>query len=265
MQKMSTREPLQLTTNISADEHDQLLASFMAFENNFYRTHFSIWLATLVGPFLSTLLILLSLFVVSEPDYVWRLINAAFWSFTLLGRFTIVTSSSFGLPAIDLYWMVTYQDVMVALFFAFHIGFIYRLPWIGTKIADLSVDSEFILAHQPWMKRLTFIGLLAFIAFPLGATGSVGGAIFGRLLGLSRWSIFWGSAIGAVIGNTGMLLLTHAIVEMFPQLQDDPIIKWGGIPVVVLIILFLERRYRTMKTAYITQKQRANNSPSSPC
>ena len=148
---------------------------------------------------------------------------------------------------------------MVALFFAFHVGFIYRLPWLGPKIAELSVDSEFILAQQPWMKRLTFLGLLAFVAFPLGATGSVGGAIFGRLLGLSRWAIFWGSAIGAVIGNTVMLFLNQTIVKMFPKLQDDPIMRWGGIPIVLLIILLMERRYRSMKQSYLAQKRIAGD------
>jgi len=151
--------------------------------------------------------------------------------------------------------MVTYQDVMVALFFAFHVGFMYRLPWIGPKIAELSVDSEFILSHQPWMKRFTFMGLLAFIAFPLAATGSVGGAIFGRLLGLSRWAIFWGSSIGAVIGNVAMLFLAEAVNDYLPA--DSSLVTYGGIPIILLIIFLLERRYRGMKKSYLAQKQAA--------
>lgn len=232
-----------------------MLASFLEFEKNFYRNYFPLWLGTLIGPGILAAIGLGAVYLTSTPDYFWKFVNAAFWSFVLLGRFTIVTSGSLGLPATHLFWMVTYQDVLVALFFAFHVGYMYRLPWVGPKIAELSVDSEFILAHQPWMKRLTFLGLLAFIAFPLAATGSVGGAIFGRLLGLSRWAIFWGSTIGAVIGNAAMLFLSKSIARMFPALQDDPIMKWGGIPIVLLIILILERRYRSMKTAFIAQKQ----------
>lgn len=247
---------------VTAEEHEQMLASFLQFEKNFYRNYFPLWLGTLIGPWILTAILFGVLYVTSDHAYWWKLVNAAFWSFVLLGRFTIVASSSLRLPATHLFWMVTYQDVMVALFFAFHVGYMYRLPWVGPKIAELSVDSEFILAHQPWMKRLTFLGLLAFIAFPLAATGSVGGAIFGRLLGLSRWGIFWGSALGAVIGNAGMLFLHKSIEQMFPNLQDDPIMKWGGIPILLLIILLLERRYRAMKKAYLTQKQAAAASGS---
>jgi uncharacterized membrane protein len=111
------------------------------------------------------------------------------------------------------------------------------------------------------MKRATFLGLLAFIAFPLAATGSVGGAIFGRLLGLSRWSIFWGSTIGAVLGNAAMWFLAVVVKDSLPEnMQDSPIIKWGGIPIILLIILILERRYSAMKRAFEKQKKQMSES-----
>jgi uncharacterized membrane protein len=256
-------------TIVSMEEHEQMLVSFLEFEKNFYRNYFPLWLGTLIGPWILTFILIGVLYVIHLDDlaYWWKLVNAAFWSFVLFGRFTIVASQSLGVPATHLFWMVTYQDVMVALFFTFHVGFMYRLPWVGPKIAELSVDSEFILAHQPWMKRLTFLGLLVFIAFPLAATGSVGGAIFGRLLGLSRWAIFWGSSIGAIIGNAAMLFLNKSVERMFPGLQDNPVMKWGGLPIILLIILLLERRYRTMKNAFVAQQQQSvpvNDPPNEP-
>ena len=103
---------------------------------------------------------------------------------------------------------------------------------------------------------MTFLGLLAFIAFPLAATGSVGGAIFGRLLGLSRWAIFWGSTIGAVIGNAAMLFLVVVVKDSLPDnLENSMIVKWGGVPIIILIIFFLERRYSSMKKAFEEQKK----------
>ncbi len=245
------------TAGVSAEEHEQMLASFLEFEKNFYRNYFPLWLGTLIGPFLVTLVLLVVLYLVHDPAYWWKLVGAAGFSFVIGGRFTIITPFP-GLTPVELFWMVTYQDVMVALFFAFHVGYMYRLPRIGPKIAELSSDSEFILAHQPWMKRLTFLGLLAFIAFPLAATGSVGGAVFGRLLGLSRWAIFWGSAIGAVIGNVAMLFLAEVVNDYLPP--ESGLVKWGGIPIIVLIILLLERRYSAMKKAYVAQKRAARTA-----
>ena len=246
-------------------EHERLLESFLKFEKEFHKNYFPLWLGTLIGPLVVTLILFAIIDVVAGPKYCGELLFATGCSFAFLGRFSIITPFP-GLTPTDLFWMVTIQDVLVALFFAFHVGFMFRVPWIGPKIASLSSDSEFILAHQPWMKRATFLGLLAFIAFPLAATGSVGGAIFGRLLGLSRWSIFWGSTIGAVLGNAAMWFLAVVVKDSLPEnMQDSPIIKWGGIPIILLIILILERRYSAMKRAFEEQKkQMSESNPSLP-
>ena len=205
----------------------------------------------MIGPWLLTIAVLLAVYQISGWDYWWKLAGAAVYSFAFAGRFTIITPLK-GLTATELFWMVTYQDVMVALFFAFHVGFMYRLPWVGPKIAELSADSEFILAHQPWMKRMTFLGLLAFIAFPWQPPAALAEPIFGRLLGLSRWAIFWGSAIGAVIGNAAMLFLAKTVKTYLPE--DSPIVTFGGIAIIVCVIILLERRYTSMKKAYHAEK-----------
>lgn len=236
-------------------EHERLLESFLAFEKNFHKNYFSLWLGTLVGPLILTLIAFGVVYAIKGPKFCGELLAATAASFFVLGRFSIVTPF-IGLTPTDLFWMVTFQDVMVALFFAFHVGFMFRVPWIGPKIAALSSDSEFILAHQPWMKRMTFLGLLAFIAFPLAATGSAGGAIFGRLLGLSRWAIFWGSTIGAVIGNSIMLFLVEFVKDSLPdKMQDSAIVKWGGLPIILIIIFILERRYSSLKRAFEEEKK----------
>lgn len=197
-------------------EHERMLDSFLKFERDFHKNYFPLWLGTLIGPLVVTLIAFGIVDILAGPKYCGELLFATGCSLAFLGRFSIITPFP-GLTPTDLFWMVTFQDFLVALFFAFHVGFMFRLPWIGPKIAVLSSDSEFILAHQPWMKRATFLGLLAFIAFPLAATGSAGGAIFGRLLGLSRWAIFWGSTIGAVIGNAVMWFLAVVVKESLPE------------------------------------------------
>ena len=250
---MSDKVPLpNQSALLTAREHEQLLESFLSFEKNFHKNYFPLWLGTLIGPLILTIVAFAIVYIAAGPKFCSQLLFATGVSFAFLGRFSIITPFP-GLRPDHLFWMVTFQDVLVALFFAFHVGFMFRVPWIGPKIASLSSDSEFILAHQPWMKRMTFLGLLAFIAFPLAATGSVGGAIFGRLLGLSRWAIFWGSTIGAVIGNSAMLFLAEVVNDYLPA--DSLIVKWGGIPIIILIIVFLERRYSSMKKAFEKQQE----------
>lgn len=266
---MSDNVPSDATSSVvpNVREHEQLLESFLAFEKNFHKNYFPLWLGTLIGPWILTAIAFGLVWTIRGQKFCWQLLVATGFSFIALGRFSIITRFP-GLNLLTptaLFWMVTFQDVMVALFFAFHVGFMFRVPWIGPKIASLSSDSEFILAHQPWMKRATFLGLLAFIAFPLAATGSAGGAIFGRLLGLSRWAIFWGSTIGAVLGNAAMLFLAVVVKDSLPDnIQDSPFIKWGGLPIILMVIFLLERRYSAMKRAYEVQKKAATNVEKPP-
>jgi len=232
----------------------EILATFQQFESNFRRNYPVLWWGTLVGPFAVTFAAIVLLYFQTSPAVFRSLMGAAAVSFFAAGRFVILMEGlgdwAQHLTPMALFWMVTWQDVAVALFMAFHVGFLFRLPWIGPKIADLTVDGEMILALNPWMRNVTFVGLIAFIAFPLAATGSVGGAIFGRLLGLSRWATFWGSVIGAVLGNYAMLVLAAFFKRYLPQ--DSPLIQYGGLVTIICIIIVLERRYRSLRQDYVT-------------
>lgn len=247
-------EPLPPSESGSIDRA-ALLQHFQEFELHFRRDHFPLWLGTLIGPWLLTAVIAAALYALRGPEYMRYMVAATAVSFLFAGRFIIPiqASSDWGpLTPETMFWMVTYQDVMVALFMAFHCSFLFRIPKLGPKILELTVDGELILSLQPWMKRLTFAGLVAFIAFPLAATGSVGGAIFGRLLGLSRWATFWGSVIGAVIGNAALLYGARFVLHYLPQ--DSLTVRLGGPLLVLIVIIFLERRYSAMKREFLKDR-----------
>jgi len=255
----------QAPKTIDAARREQMIASLEHFEQRFRREQFGLWLLSLVGPWLATAAYLGIYFALFGAKKTWALAIAAALAFGAAGRFIIPlqqTIPNLGewsrmLTPEEMFWWVSFQDIMVALFLAVHIGFMFRIPYLGHKIAELTVDGELILSKQPWMRRFTFLGLLAFIAFPLAATGSAGGAIFGRLLGLSRRAIFWGSAIGGVLGNAAMYYLSKSVLTYLPP--DSPFVQWGGVATIVVIMVFLERRYARMKREFLkvraTQEQ----------
>lgn len=257
-------EPVANAAETSAADTDrarkqELLEAFHQFEKSFKQRFPVVWWSTLIGPWLVTVVLAVVVHAVVGAKFFWQLLSASAIAFFFAGRFVIPLEGLANLKGLDLlrpehmFWLVTYEDVMVALFMAFHVGFLYKLPKIGPKIAELTVDGELILSLQPWMRKATFFGLIAFIAFPLAATGSVGGAIFGRLLGLSRWATFWGSVIGAVIGNGAMLYLSDIMLSVFPE--NSWLVKLGGPALIVLLIVWLERRYREMKRQFLEVRE----------
>lgn len=225
-------------------------------------SHPAIWLITLVGPFLLTLLLLATLWIFNGTDYLVRLMGVAAAAFFFLGRFIILLGHQGEMaeaarftPA-TLAMMVFYMDLMVATLVSCHLRILFRLPWLGPAIRELINDGRFILKAHPWIRKVTFIGIVGLVTFPLASTGSIGGSIFGRLLGMSRPATFIGVVMGSLIGCSAMLLGADIIGRHLDK--DDPFIRYGGIVVVVLIIIILNHRYRRLKAKYLEhEKQQA--------
>jgi len=222
---------------------------------DFRREHPLMWWLTLAGPPVLTLLVLLVLAEIRGAEFVGKLIGTALATFFLFGRFVILGGSDGEMGEIqaflssgELFAMVVWMDLVTACVLAFHLGFIYRLPRIGPMLEALGRDGQFILHANRWMRRATFAGLVAFVAFPLAATGSVGGAIFGRLLGMSRAATFVGVLLGSLVGCGAMYFGAEVINRYIDK--DNPWLVVGGVVVIAALVLFLNHRYRQYRDRF---------------
>ena len=237
----------------------ELLGSFNEFESNFRKRFPLIWGSTLVGPFLVTIAILVLLWAFFGWSYPQKLLYHAFLTIVFLGRFVILvgmegpTQGKFdiSLQPSELFGLVTYMDFMVAIFVAFHMGILFRLPYIGEKIAMLVWDGKYLLNHHPWIKRMAFLGLVLFVIFPTSTTGSIGGSVFGRLLGMSRWLTVSGVLLGSLLGNMLMFSFAKQINNYIdPQ---NVWIKIIGVIILVSIVVLIEIRYQKTKKKYFSK------------
>ena len=221
-------------------------------EAAFRRGHPIIWWLTLAGPFVLTGVVLFVVWELAGAIVVWRLVMTAVATFLLFSKFVILGGSDGDLvdaraffTAEQLFVLVLYMDVMTACVLVFHLGFLFRLPVVGAKLKALVEDGHFILQSNPWMKRATFLGLVGFVMFPLAATGSVGGSIFGRLLGMSRLGTLVGITLGNVLGCSLMYFGSELITRYVGR--DNPLLLIGGVAVIGAIVFVLNHRYRQLK------------------
>jgi hypothetical protein len=248
------------------DLRKRIVQSFEEFDVHFRENHPVSWAVTLIGPLVLTAAILALIWIYMGFKKVVALLVAELITFVFLGRFVIVFGSEqikgYGrvVPptSAELFAMVTYMDLVVAFVFIFHMGFLFRLPVIGKKVGALVIDGKFILDKQPWMKRVAFIGLVLFVVFPTSTTGSIGGSIFGRLLGLTRLNTFFAIALGSILGNGIMWVLAKQV-----QQYIDPNNIWYkilGIVIVVALVVIIEWRYRKLKNKYMTESSDSNKN-----
>ena len=251
----------QLTTD---ELEHRVETKLHGFEEGFRQKHPVLFFATLITPIVLLFGAVGVCWWVRGWEFTAKLVGAAVATFFVLGRFVILLGQqpeaveasdaaildkfSFLTPG-ELFMMVTYMDISVALLVAFHIGALFRLPWLGKRVASLVEDARFVLESMPWMRRLTFTGLTLFVAFPLAATGAVGGSILGTLLGLSRTAVFIGTILGCLIGN-GLLYFAAEQVSRYVKF-DNPIVKFGGIAVILALIIFMEIRYKRSKNKFV--------------
>jgi len=260
-----------LQEDLSPDDLRQsLINSITGFERSFRKQFPIIWFATLVGPAGITVLILVLMGLTSGWDLPRSYLLGAVATFVVLGRFVILVGqddqalaeagswfSDLNLTPEQLFGLVTYMDVLIALFVTFHMGYLFRVPWLGQKIAGLASDGKFIMEQQPWLRRLAFFALIGFVIFPTSTTGSIGGSIFGRLLGLGRFRTVMGVVFGSLLGNALMYFFAKEINEWIGP--DSFWLKMSGVLLLVIGVMFIELRYRKAKNRYLEEQHRRHS------
>lgn len=151
------------------------------------------------------------------------------------------------LSTTELMILILWMDAFAAFMIVFHGSFIYRIPKVGPAMLALQEDGEFILSQHPWFRRFAWLGLVTFVTIPFAATGSVGGSIFGRLLGLSRWATLAGVVAGSLISTLAMYAFANAIKSSHLFDTDNPVTIGAAIAFVLALVAFLNWRYRKVK------------------
>ncbi len=227
---------------------DDFLPTLIQNETEFRRERPLLWLGSLLSPFLAIGIALFSVWALGGNEYLVRVLGALGATAAVFGRFIILSGYEGGisegseyLTATQLFSIVTFTDIVGAAFLVFHIGIIFKIPWLGRKIGTLVQVGREVNRKNPWMKRLSFLGLILFVSFPASMTGSVGGTILGRLLGMSRLRTFSGIVIGSILGNGFMLLFSDLLNQLIDK--DDPAFQLGGVLLVTAAIFFINWRF----------------------
>ncbi len=154
------------------------------------------------------------------PAFAGMLVGKAILIFTVLGKFIVPlgaggTGTIPDLSVWELAALVAYMDVSIATVLVYSLPRLYRVGRIGATLEDLAEHGLYLLERQRWLARVTMVGVIAFVMFPLTGTGAIGGSIFGRLLGLSARRTLVAIATGAMLGSFGMAVFAERVASIF--------------------------------------------------
>jgi uncharacterized membrane protein len=207
----------------------------------------------LLIPVAVTLAVLVLLVLLNGWAWTGKLLALAGTQFVFAGKFIIFAGlhkkfHANGFTPLSLALLVIYMDVLVGTIVMINITVFYRLPIVGRKLDNIQRNSAEMVSANPWVRKTTFLALMAFVAFPLTGTGAIGGGFFGRMLGLTRKLTFIGliagSAFGAGVMYVGAILFGRQLEALSEHPSIQALLIVGGIGVVAAFILVLSRRVK---------------------
>ena len=212
-------------------------------------------LAMTAGPFLGFALVLLTAFVLWEREVAAWLLGAALGSFVGFGKFVIfggifsdLLSSVLGhvprsappSPGV-LAAVVVYAELGTALVMMANMTLLYRMPFLGARLAAVQETGWHVLRVHPWMRRMAEVGVAVFVAAPFQGTGAVVGTILGRVLGLSRLA-----TLACIAGGSGVGCLVLALLGDYGRarvrgLAQHPLATVVAIVVAIVVLVVIGR------------------------
>lgn len=237
--------PAMPSKDVAADSQEEAMQSLERESGSLWKEHPIAAFVTLTVPLWLSAAILVAAFVWQGFALVKQLVLATMAS-AAAGRFIIWTGTSaehgLGFSAWQLALLVLYLDTIWAIVLTWHAGFLFHVPWLGVRVKAAVEEGNALLKSNRWIRRVTVLGVMLFVMLPISSTGSIGGSLLGRLLGLSRAGTFITVVAGSLIGGGLMLAGAEALAPWFQSI--GPAGTYGSIAVLVLVGFVISRRYR---------------------
>ncbi|KAF5087797.1 putative small multi-drug export protein [anaerobic digester metagenome] len=159
-----------------------------------------------------------------------------------LGRETIIPVCILcGIPWWLAAFALAFLDFAGGLFMAWNFPLVLRIPYIGPWVRRFTEAGRTFLDRRPWLERLYFVGLVAFLALPFDGSGSIVGSVVGRMLGMTKMEVISCIAVGGFIGSFAIALGIDYVVNLIPPGAGF----WVSLAVFLLIGIALLVTYRS--------------------
>lgn len=110
-------------------------------------------------------------------------------------------------------------SVLTAFFYAYNLDLLERVPKVGVWLRRVSISTRRTLTARPWIRRWATFGVGFFVLLPLPGSGTLGGSLMGRLVGLSPRATFGAVGVAGILVSIAYGGFGQAIHELPMALQ----------------------------------------------
>ena len=129
------------------------------------------------------------------------------------GKETVIPIGiALGIPWWYMALSITMIDVETGLFMALNFDVVYRIPFVGPVLTNLTKKTGQFITDHHWLAGLWFFAIVLMVMVPVLGSGGIRGSIAGKLLGMKTLLVFLAILVGALIGSFAIALGSEAIL-----------------------------------------------------
>jgi uncharacterized membrane protein len=197
----------------------------------------------LLGPFAVTGAAWFVLYLLRGEAFAYDALRAGAASVVGFGTTVVFGKAVLGehllLTTWDLAALVMWLNAATGWFFAYNLDLGQRLPVIGPYLARARRNAVRTLKERPWIRRLSTIGVSLFVLTPLPGSGSLGGCVMARIVGMSKRASFLAVTFAGVAVCVAYAYGAHRIEPLV--VHAELWMKVAGAAVLLLIVWLLVR------------------------
>jgi len=151
---------------------------------------------------------------------------------------------NFKLGTWQLAYVVMYVNAASTFFYTYNLDLLQRVPKVGPVMRRARRNAAVMLTHRPWIRRWAVVGVGLFVVTPLPGSGALGGALVGRIVGVSKRATFISVSIAGVIVSIGYAMLASELKQALDRLEHfvPPWVRIGVFVLAALVMIWLMTR-----------------------
>lgn len=138
----------------------------------------------------------------------------------------------------QLAFIVMYVNAVSTFFYTYNLDLLQRVPKVGPTLRRARRNAAVMLKRRPWIRRWAVVGVGLFVITPLPGSGALGGALVGRIVGVSKRATFISVSIAGVVVSIAYALLANELKQALDRLEQfTP--PWVRVAVFVLAAIVM--------------------------
>ena len=184
-----------------------------------------------LGSMVGALALAIVLGLIFARDATLELFGLVPASFFAVGKFLplwgITGKSQFGPYELGL--VIWLMDTFNVVLFVYALEAFYKVKPLARWLRKVQANSALVLDAYPRLRKMSRVGLVLFVLFPIAGTGSIGATFIGILLRTPRRVLITCVSLGGLLG--GMLMAFAAMhfgnaMSSLQGMQSDPTLKY---------------------------------------